>query len=566
MEQMQSRHKLQERRSSSGGDEFGTALAIVPGTADWDRIQRARHYAHDPVFHSFPPCIRLFHPFKVSSASIPASASSSSSSTTTQRASFDDHAFDIAQLVEDLDIEPFAVTFDTWTIIPLLEVWEHEYKHNFMDHDDDERASSLKRESEAEREVRELIERETESANKKAGKRRQKLRKKKLELEGRTEHDNENTDADAADFLPLNGQQRALSDSDSLGDDGTYHAPEKSMREIRDEQQDQMSRDEFGGSCILCLEPDEESKARLQDLREALREGLGHDSYSSPSSVYSWTYISDEVDSGIYRPLIPISKFDSFPAAMDVARRLKGLWGDPLTIQIRDLHLISCYGNDDAYASFDYRYESGMYPNTIFLSARDRTGSSHHAAAFSSDANGILQNQNYQRLSVESKDEVWGCNAKIMLMGEEMEQDDEENRDMVNKLLTDGQPGGGDMTDDFTILDDEDDSLSDLEQYLNDDNFDEGAQIVVGRVHFYTGEQRIYKGMPASSVIDAKDRSMGDNGMVSGAARRRGSIGRQFDQLKEGEFGRRGRDFLPWNTHERPQKEKGKHFKNFLDE
>ena len=80
-----------------------------------------------------------------------------------------------------------------------------------------------------------------------------------------------------------------------------------------------------------------------------------------------------------------------------------------------------------------------------------------------------------------------------------------------------------------TGLDDEEEDVSDIEDWLNlDDDWDEGTQVIIGRTHFFTGEQRTYKGMPASSAIDSKDRSTGEaGGAVSGLARRRRTSSRQ---------------------------------------
>ena len=74
---------------------------------------------------------------------------------------------------------------------------------------------------------------------------------------------------------------------------------------------------ETGGPCILCLEPDQESKEKLCELREALAEVLNHETYSSASSFYSWNLVQ-KLDMG-YRPLIPISSFESIvQAALEV--------------------------------------------------------------------------------------------------------------------------------------------------------------------------------------------------------------------------------------------------------
>ena len=87
----------------------------------------------------------------------------------------------------------------------------------------------------------------------------------------------------------------------------------------------------------------------------------------------------------------------------------------------------------------------------------------------------------------------------------------------------------------------------------DDDEFDEGSQVVIGRTHFFTGDRRTYQGMPVSSVVDAKDRSMGDQGSVSGLARRKGASAWTWD---DGEYGRKESDYLPWSKRERAKKMK----------
>ena len=467
------------------GSKFETALAIVPPLEDWDRLQRARHYARDPVFREWPPAIRLFHPFDRSP----------------------NIAFDIAQLVEDLELEAFEITLDTWVIIPNMEATQIEWKNQEVLPDVVEGGTLdsyyEKLNQESDKEVRELI---------KAEERIAKMKALKKNVNGMT------------------GQQKE--DEGNATVSGTASRGKKSPAEIRDEQRKSME-DDFGGPCILCLEPDEESKEKLIELRELLREGLGLQSYSSPSSLYTWEIV-EHIDMG-YRPLIPISKFDSFQIAMGFARRLKGLWGDPLTIDVKSLEIISCQTPDDIGSSVD-----------------DNSGDEWDAIQYSN------QNRFAQQTSQgDLKEESWGCNAKIMLVGEEIKQDVSENEEMVDRLLEQGEIGGGDISMDFTILDDEEESVTDIEKWLDeDDDFDEGTQVIIGRTHFFTGDQRNYKGMPATSVVDAKDRSLGEVGSVSGLARRRGSTSRTQNVWEEGEYGRRNKDFLPWGLRERKGKEK----------
>lgn len=419
--------------STSVVTEFESSLAIIPSLKDWDRLQRARHFARDPVFHEWPPAIRLFHPFDRSP----------------------DAAFDVAQIIEDLEIESFQIKMDSWIIIPNLEATKKEWDNQqqlpdvLQNYKSDSYYEQLNRESDEE--VREQIASEEIKANIKAMKNKGTTRTQQ--------------------------KRNATKSSPSKS-----KKEKKSFAQKRNEQR-RMIEDDFGGPCVLCLEPDEESKESLMELREMLREGLDLDSYFSPSSLYSSEFVSG-IDMG-YRPLIPISKFNSFQSAMDVARRLKGLWGKPLTIDVKSLDLISCKSQDG----------------------------------------NVVEKENWNTnvpLETELKKEAWGRNAKIMLYGEEVGQDEEANERMVEQILQDGETGGGDISADYTILHDEEESLSDIEIWLDeeDDDFDEGMQVIIGRTHIFTGDQRHYKGMPATSVVDFKDRSLGESGSVSGLARR----------------------------------------------
>jgi hypothetical protein len=386
---------------------------------------------------------------------------------------FSGTALDVAQGVEDLEIEPFEIAFDTWVIVPHLEALQAEWQNAVTTPYVEDASASTNQYEEEDREVRELIAREEKLAHQKSQARRIHLNQKVNESPGEEK---------------------------------------KSPAHLLEEQK--RKYEEFGGPCILCLEPDQESKEKLCELREGLAEVLNHDTYSSPSSVYSWNLVQ-EMDMG-YRPLIPISSFESIQVALDAAKRLKGLWGDPLTWKVKDMHLISC--RDDG----EEDWEASSSPQT------------------SSEWNKV----------------PWGRNAKIMLMGEEIEQDVDINEDMVRQLVEMGERGGMDISMDFTVLEDEEEEpLSEIEQYLdNDEDWDQGTEVIIGRTHLYTGDQRTYFGMPASSVVDAKDRSMGEGGSVSALARRRRTTSRHGSLWEDGEYGRRDNDYLPWNKRERPQK------------
>jgi hypothetical protein len=483
----QNRNHYQHTSSSSDVvTEFETSLAIIPPIEDWDKLQRARHYARDPVFHEWPPAIRLFHPFDKSPNA----------------------AFDVAQVIEDLEIESFNITLDSWVIVPNIEATKKEWENQKMLPDVEESGTldsyyeQLNQESD--KEVQELILSEERKAKDKAMKK----------------------------YDGMSSAQQKKQDANSFS--GPPSRVKKSPAEKRDEQR-KMIEDDFGGPCILCLEPNEESKEMLSELRESLREGLDLDSYSSPSSLYSWEFVEDG-DMG-YRPLIPISKYNSLQSAMDVARRLKGLWGDPLVIEVKCLEIISCKRQDET------------------MSIDDPSGDEEWGdIPLPTNHNGPQDSSQF-----EWKKDAWGRNAKIMLVGEEVDQDEEANEKMIEQLLESGETGGGDISVDYTILDDEEEENdSNIIKWLDeeDDDFDEGTHVIIGRTHFFTGDQRNYQGMPATSVVDAKDRSLGEAGAVSGLARRRGVPCRKQNVWDDGEYGRRNKDFMPWGLRERKEKQK----------
>jgi len=437
---------------------FHTALSIVPPLPDWDRLQRARHFADDPVYHQWPPCLRLFHPFQGT-------------------------ALDIAQVVEELDIEPFEITLDTWTIVPHLEILEREFKAN-------EESTPMEDgieifdwgEKQRDAEVQELIRQEEEKGFQKM------LAREKRRAE------------------------KEVAASPNQVAPAMKNKEKKAPEQVAQEQLQQY--EEFGGPCILCLEPNEETKQKIADLRDEIAQMIGHSKYSSPSSIYSWVHTSSAFDMG-FRPLVPISKFDALKPAFDCAKKLKGLWGDSLTWTVRDFHVLSCVDEDGTSS-----------PN-------------------------IMPSQ-YIPTSTDWEKSPWYCNAKIMLMGEEVEQDEEETAAMVDRLVKEGKAGGMDISEDFTILDEEEEDISNIEQWLDDDDFDEGTQVIIGRTHFFTGDRRVYYGMPVSSVMDAKDLSLGkSSGRVSAVARRRGTSRRDKALWNDGEYGRRDTDYSPWTAHER---------------
>ena len=357
--------------------------------------------ARDPSYHDWPPAIRLFHPFH-------------------------GDALDVAQVIEDLDIEPFRITLDEWTIVPHMEAIQAEWLA--MQMLPTMSATEEPRDTEYD-DILALIEREEQFGREK--KRSRSLRKGSQTKPTRDIDDGHEKTRGAEDEDIVAVYKKEETEKEQSNPNEEFGP---SLQEILEKQQQQYQ--EFNGPCILCLEPDMESKERLCELREALGEALDHPSYFSPSSIYSWNHTSYG-DTG-YRPLIPISAFSTVSSALAVARKLKGLW-EPLSFEVKDLHVASCREDQE----HDDRLSSVR--------------------------------------SAESQRVAWGCNAKIMLMGEEVEQDEDWNKKMVEQLLEKGIPGGLDISMDYTILDDEEESTNDIEKWLDDTWDSECASLNISR-------------------------------------------------------------------------------------
>ena len=575
---------------------FQTALCIVPPTRTWDRLQRARHQARDPSFHEWPPAIRLFHPF-----STQFSADSAESDDDNGRPQ-NHMAFELANFVEELELEPFDVTLDQWTILPNLEAIQAEYlasqllpnsaesgEYDGADGNSMDGAFGNDSGVTTEEEIQQLIDREEIIGKEKKKKRDRKLAAQRGQSPkgetGRNLEEPRILDDDpllpsAPSEAATSARKRKSNRSKDTTDEES-HEYTTSPRQILKQQQEQY--EEFNGPCILCLEPDASSSELLCDLRESLEDVIfpGNQSPSqfSPSSIYSWAIprkddkagSSNMFDSQPYRPLIPISAFGSVTEAMTVARRLKGLW-EPLTFPVTELHIMSCREDEDIE-------DMWMRPNLAATTAASSSSSSPST-----------------NTAMESESSVapFGCNARIKLFEEGIEElgektsDEISTEEMLQLLLDEGEAGGMDLTSDYTILDEEEEepTSSVLEWLDDDDDWDEGTRVVIGRTTFLTGDQRTYKGMPATSTVDAKDRLLGGgsgaaslggvgggsglgdgegfvNGWsVSGAARRRTTVGRATSVFRDGEFGHREADWSPFSVRERSRRRKAQPHKS----
>jgi hypothetical protein len=411
-----------------------------------------------------------------------------------------DMALRIAELVEENKIEPFEVKLDQWNIIPHVEAMEADWEAMQGVPEADANVNQQdKFWTKEERQVQELIAREEQ------------IGREKLE------------------------ERQRRSDDDSKNNDRPVQVDSKKMLL----QKQKRMYEEFNGPAVICLSPDAASQEKLESLRSLLLQGFTKEEAAlykkiSPSSSVSDTGRLPKADQA-FRPLVPIAAFPTVTSAIEMARKLRELW-KPLSFPVTDLHLIS--SSSTASQPDDTASPGGIDPS--FLNNREYQLFHQHSERSRLAHPG---GDEERHLTTDGK---FGCDALIMLMGQEMEMDEELNEKMANLVFEQGTPGGYQAKHETEenpsdYAEDE----GDLEQWLHqDDDFDEGTVVVIGRTHFFTGDMRQYLGMPAFSVMDGKDRVLGDS--VSGAARRRGAVHRSSDKLNEqGNWGRNDEDYLP---------------------
>jgi len=434
--------KIDVESLSNGEPSMHTALCIIPSEEVWDPIQRARYEANDETYTSWPPAIRLFHPF-------------------CPRREIEDAAFDTAKLVEKHDISPFLVTFSSFSVVPNLEAIEASVAA----------IKSLPEQKIAEEQlyqldanVAELLQREE-----KIGRERRKRRKNKT---------------------------KAL---DGIKSVRTYG---KTQPNEELEKQKKMNG-KFNGPCMVCLVPDSDSKTRLDKLRDILRTDLfeKYEIFSPTSFLSSTGSLSQRLhqEQGThFRPLIPIGNFATADSAVSFAKKMKKIWR-PLSFEVTDLQFLSDYSDSETLGSTE---------------SADRDGVLSKAVLHSSDQS---EQEEYKRTR------EFGCDASVMLMGEELEQDIEVNEIMADFTLREGIPGGGETSlghsrDEAITFCDKNSSIgdnSDEEDLLawlddDDDEGEEGFVFVLGRTHFFSGEMRYFDGMPAASVVD-RDQNLSES-------------------------------------------------------
>jgi hypothetical protein len=282
---------------------------------------------------------------------------------------------------------------------------------------------------------------------------------------------------------------------------------------------------------VIYLSPNDESRRRLEGLRETLRRELfgEYDAFSPASPVSPHPERLPRRRSGggeegeegaTFRPLLPVGRFATVNDAVRVARAMQRSW-DPLRFNVTDLQFVSRRGADDILGDFAY---DGIATTAAVGGSADVGPMPTSRTTTSGEVDDV------------SRRGVYGCDAMVMLRGEEPEELSMEDEASMSMIMMDAdadsgddEDGGGGETINYDEIfstaereyqrmrahedtssatitqssNDDDDhattaTTTDIEALLDDDADDllrdEGATVVIGRAQFFMGAMREFVG------------------------------------------------------------------------
>ena len=560
--------------TTTSASTMSTALCIVPPDDAWDTIQRARHLARDTTFYKWPPAIRLFHPF-APKKEIPNLVGELAEWMETQDVIMDSMEFMLSgeegcdssstdtssttttTTTDNNILSSFEVTLDSILILPHFEVLDARIEALEKRKPQDTLGTSFEEEEYQKRKAEglRLIEEEERKGLERKIERERKRKLKNLKKAGRKPKKK------VDDQVVVNGSSSS-DDADSATTTMNQDDPSsKDSNSSNDKKKSKSSN--FNGPCVIYLSPNDESRIRLTTLRERLRCEL-FDVYNdfSPSSsvspypeqlprkVNNRKMASPSSDStSQFRPLLPIARFATVQGAVKVAKVLQQTW-DPLTFNVTDLqfvsrdeetaphHVVASTASSASGVGFGKTKQQKQYETDDMDIPEVRHRRKH--GTFRDGVNGGAPNQQHHRMALTTSGEVedvskrgiYGCDAMVMLLGEEPEEeimDDEASLSMI--MDNDDEDGDNDDYDHiggkidyneiFSTAEREyqrmqaqeeletasyvgdvpifDSSVTDIEAWLdgNDDEDeieDEGATVVVGRAQFFMGAMREFIG------------------------------------------------------------------------
>jgi hypothetical protein len=471
----------------------------------------------------WPPAIRLFHPFAPKSE-IPSQVGKLAEWIDQEGLRFD-MTSDSDDLPDDLFpfVTPFEVTLDSLQILPHWEVLDARVdmatsltpQQGLGETFEERRFREQKEESAMliENEAQKGIIRKKERVKKDLIDRRRKLkrdlkqRKKEIEM-GIVDAHLDDIKQQLEDVQTEIDRVTALEDL------------EESADKLEDETPHSTESNRFEGPCVIYLSPNEQSCLALKTLRDELCTKLfpEYDLYSPSSSVSSYPeFLPRKSLSESWRPLLPIARFSSVKEAIKIAKVLQKSW-DPLEFTVTDIQFIS--RNEEDFANHNN-------PNSNF-----EPGSGFGKKSYTTQSIAVTTSSEVEDVSQRG---VYGCDAMVMLLGEEPEEELMEDdatlsmivsKDEIESTVMNGdsiegsrmsQEGSIDYNALFTDAEREYQRMAsheelsaaeflgqipifsgdeDLEKWLDteDGETDEGATAVLGRAQFFMGAMREFVG------------------------------------------------------------------------
>jgi len=281
------------------------------------------------------------------------------------------------------------------------------------------------------------------------------------------------------------------------------------------------AKEPFNGPCVIYLSPDERSRARLETLREELRARLfpNHDAFSPSSSVSPYPERLPRKESSRFRPLLPVARFSSVSAAVKVAKVLQQTW-DPLSFNVTDIQFVSREdeaGSATGAMNLDEEELEGIaevrHQRRRQESSLSSSGSSSSSSSTSTSTSLLSVNPNDDgaTLAVTSSGEVedvskqgiYECDAMVMLLGEEPEEELMEEEASLSMIMDEDE-------DNDDGLDDDDDDIDNVEDERNKgpmtiqheiDSSNKGGRGTINYDEIFSTAEREYQRMQAHEEL-----------------------------------------------------------------
>ena len=588
---------------------MSTALCIVPPDDAWDTIQRARHLARDTSFYKWPPAIRLFHPF-APKKEIPGlvgmladwmddqnydnemdvvddiCGDDQGDDTIVGRSELQDlidksthKIMTTKQEKEDPTIQPsnnsneilstFEITLDSILILPHFEILDARISALDNSHTIPKQQHLKDSIEETEYQKRKaqglaLIE---EEERKGLIRKKERERKKRLKMLKKKKKKNES--------------EMILSDEDEEEDDDEESSSSDEAAATTTSNKESNSNS-YNGPCVIYLSPNDESRIKLETLRERLRHDLfsNYDGFSPSSSVSPYpeclprkvtvrnnndeaaensTAATNNTPSSQFRPLLPVARFSTVKDAIKIAKILQQTW-DPLTFNVTDIQFVSREDDMDLLTSQSHAFSSSeLTTSGIGFGSRKESEEDldssipevRHRKKHGTLSSSSTTDNAHKRMGLTtsgevediSKQGIYGCDAMVMLLGEEPEESLMDEEASLSMIMDDNN-GDEDSDDDSNHEEGNDDnnnnnndsgrinyneifataereyqrmqaheelstasyvgdvpifdsSVTDIEAWLDGDDDemeDEGATVVIGRAQFFMGAMREFIG------------------------------------------------------------------------